>query len=778
MQKPSPKPLRSLWLASAGLAPALALLLLGASASQLAARQSADFNTFQGGTNDIGFFRYAIDPTNGYGTPSFTAPTNPASAGNYAYRIVVPAITNDPNHQWSPRAGGIRKDVWYGQVDLEGDPDPNLGRYSVGADLVGWYAGWENQILGVGTYMQETSFNNISVLASGYLSGNFNLVIASLMGLVSGIPDYSLWGSSAAGSTVLDPTHQYRLVMSSHDGKTHLLQLFDKWNTNTAWQSAIGADAKRLFASQTGSYYGGGYCGVLVANLITPPPVPVPIGGNTNQGADATFDNYYAYLPALDDTPAALPPVVTDTYPPPCGKAPEFYPTVSVKILNREYNVVSNTMHLYLDGALIPDGDEYREVGTGSTNAPYYRGDGYGVHKPAMDGVDAVYPQVFPGATITYQITNLFPNLSVHTNMVVFQSEESVWYTNSWTWTSAWPYLWASNSLPLGALSATGFGTRTVQSLNANLGEFPGIINSAAGAQMLLGPNTFAIDVASTNWVQTVAWTTPGNQGGGITNFPGLCPSSSAVRSFVVQAQAYLQLAAGTNDFHVHSDDCVGIYSGATVMDTSIVMFQNQPAVIGDFDFYIVAEAAGLYPVNFIYEQGAGGAECVLYSRDSGGTLHLVNDVANGGIPAYYAAPASALTSPALIAAATQSLTNGYWNPTNWNLMSSSVVRSNSNYSTTVSATLKSAVFPTVTTVPLANVVPTTAPGPSCAGDLIVTGYGFSGDASMSGMGTNTITCALPGSQTYYRLYGPGSHQILSCVKSNANLVITYKWQR
>ena len=297
---------------------------------------------------------------------------------------------------------------------------------------------------------------------------------------------------------------------------------------------------------------------------------------------------------------------------------------------------------------------------------------------------------------------------------------------------------------------------------------------------MLLGPNTFAIDVASTNWVQTVAWGLAGNENGATTNFPGLCPNPANVNSFAVQAQAYLQLAAGTNNFHVHSDDCIGIYSGANVTDTSVVLFQNLPTQWGDFDFYVVAEAAGLYPVNIIYEQGGGGADCVLSSVDSGGNRHLVNDVANGGIPAYYAAPASALTSPALIAAATQSLTNGYWNPTNWNLMSSSVVRSNSNYSTTVSTTLKSAVFPTVTSVPLANVAPTTTPGPGCASDLIVTGYGFTGSASMSGTGTNTITCAVPASTTYYRMTGPplSSSTILSCVKSNTSLVITYKWQR
>ena len=105
-----------------------------------------------------------------------------------------------------------------------------------------------------------------------------------------------------------------------------------------------------------------------------------------------------------------------------------------------------------------------------------------------MYGVDADYPHIFPGATITYQIPDLLPNLSKHTNIVVFQSEESVWYTNSWTWTSAWPYLWASNSLPLGTLSATGFRARTVQSVNANLGQLsPALLTAWQGRRCCWG---------------------------------------------------------------------------------------------------------------------------------------------------------------------------------------------------------------------------------------------------------------------------------------------------
>jgi hypothetical protein len=106
--------------------------------------------------------------------------------------------------------------------------------------------------------------------------------------------------------------------------------------------------------------------------------------------------------------------------------------------------------------------------------------------------------------------------------------------------------------------------------------------------------------------------------------------------------------------------------------------------------------------------------------------------------------------------------------------MSSAVVRSNSNYNTPVAASLKAAAW---APLPLTNAVPITANGIPCDGsgpvlNQVVTGW------SWSPSGTNTITFTAPSSAKYYRLYGPGITTILSCQKSNANLVLTYRWQQ
>ena len=111
----------------------------------------------------------------------------------------------------------------------------------------------------------------------------------------------------------------------------------------------------------------------------------------------------------------------------------------------------------------------------------------------------------------------------------------------------------------------------------------------------------------------------------------------------------------------------------------------------------------------------------VLYSVDAGGTQHLVNDVANGGIPAFY---------PLVVKSA-------------------------------------AAVQGPYTADALANAgnVLTTA-GVPCDGSGTVYNKSVTG-------GTVTLSPA-PTATTFYRLDGPRKTQITSIQKSGGNLVITY----
>ncbi len=105
---------------------------------------------------------------------------------------------------------------------------------------------------------------------------------------------------------------------------------------------------------------------------------------------------------------------------------------------------------------------------------------------------------------------------------------------------------------------------------------------------------------------------------------------------------AYLDLPAGTNTFGVNSDDGFRMtIAGASPVDKFAVN-------VGEFDggrgsgdtiFQFVVPKAGLYAARVLYENGGGDANVEWFTvldGLSGTNRVLVNDVANGGVPAYY----------------------------------------------------------------------------------------------------------------------------------------------
>jgi hypothetical protein len=574
MQSSASKRLSSLSLARAVLVPTLVLMLLGAPTPRLVA-QSSDFNTSQGGTNDTGWTHYALADY----PPTYSFPA--VGSGDYAYEIYAPPTGSNP-YSLRALAGSYREDVLY------------AGRFSTGADLLTWNATW-NQYVGLLFYLQSIDVNSIQSYVATYAPYYKTIYITAVYGLstifnIGKLPD---------GAVVLEPTRGYRLVASSHDGYTYLLQVFDKSQPNSPWTSVICQDTP-YFANTT-----NGLCGLFVLQHDYP---------STTAGADATFDNYVAVAPAA----GAMRTAVTDLSPPPAGQAAAFYPTVTVGILDRDTTVVTNSIVLCLDGVWIPNGS--------LTIDPQ-------VHKPS----NPLGPTDFGGATVTCRITNLLAG-GEHTNSVAFLDSAGTWQTNIWTWTLAYPC-----SLPTNSLSVRGLDVRMVQSTNANIGGSGGLNNSVASANAVLAYQ-YPVDLAATNIVQQVAWGLHANEYGAITNFPGLCIPPANVNSYAIETLAYLQLTAGTNRFYVDSDDAVGVYSGTNLTDRSTVLLENNGVTHKGFDF--VVPANGLYPFHIIYEEGAGAAYLVLKSVNlSNNTTNLVN--AAGGVKAFYPLVCESSTSVA-----------------------------------------------------------------------------------------------------------------------------------
>jgi len=484
MQIPSPQLLRSLSLASAGLASALALLVLGASTPRLAA-QSYTFDA----RSDSAWTHYDLgttvtDPPGQYPANIYSFPTNPAGpAGNYAYRIQVPVYTNDPFYYLYPRGGSFLTGANYGNVN-----DSTFGRFIVGADLIAWNTTWSDMEIGVAWDASIPDLYQPNAYLAGWgpsiqTLGCAKIIAGTTIGLI-GLVD--------PGSTVLQTNRQYRMVASSHDGVTFLIQMFDLAQPNTPWQSVITAD------NSLGN--GGGTVGILGADLLQITP-------SNTEGSDSTWDNFSVSAPGFVDpsgnVPAIMPATVTDTYPPPAGQVTELYPTVKIGFLNRDTGVNTsnpNWIKLYLDGVQIPN----NQLTIDPTNVwKIHNNDEYGHQYGPPDPVATN----FPGATITYSIGVVFPRGSLHTNTVVFEDDQTVngdnvLHTNTWTWTTAHAIpslaLYATN----GSLSVTGFDARLVQSLAAHIGG--NLVNG-----------NFTANIASFQ-----VW--PGYAGGANGNCPGL----------------------------------------------------------------------------------------------------------------------------------------------------------------------------------------------------------------------------------------------------------------
>jgi hypothetical protein len=577
---------------SVGLASVPAVLattgaVLGLALMPLPARgQASDFNS----GNDAGWTRYTLPA---YGAAAFSFPAD--GSGGKAYRIAAPPTGADPGGMRNARAGSFRADAVY------------QGRFSVGADLLEWNASWRQEA-GLLYYFQDVGPGSSDGYVATYSSGYKQLYISAVYDEAP-----TTVAELGSGTIVLDPIHRYRLVASSHDGYTHLFQLFDKSQPESPWASAITQDAT----------YGAGLCGVFVFEQDYP---------SDTQGAAATFDNYVATAPAS----GAMPATVTDLSPPPAGKSTAIHPTVIAAILDRDTAVDPESIALWVDGVSVPAASLAIDPVVKKANNP------------------TGWPREFAGATVTCTLADVPSWGSVHTCQVAFRDSAGTRRTNIWSWTAAYPRLAASNSLPVGSLSVRGFEARTVQSDNGGAT----LENSLARANRQLAvPPQIALDRSATSVVQVLDWnkaSVPPD------NVPGLCAGSYA--NIAVECMAYLELSAGVHRFHIATDDRAGVYSGATPGDAAALALWEAPDNTANttFDFWV--EAAGLYPVRCLWEETGGSALMRLWSVDLGDLSEvLVNDTATpaGVVKAWYpllCRSAATVTGPYTVEAAARNV--------------------------------------------------------------------------------------------------------------------------
>jgi hypothetical protein len=139
----------------------------------------------------------------------------------------------------------------------------------------------------------------------------------------------------------------------------------------------------------------------------------------------------------------------------------------------------------------------------------------------------------------------------------------------------------------------------------------------------------------------------PGDAGNFPTDeqMPGIPGTTASTDNIAAEVLTWLDLPVGEIVMGVNSDDGFRVtIGGANPTDkfgVNVGEF-NAGRAAGDTIFRFTITKAGLYAARLIYNEGGSDASVEWFTQKTNGTKVLVNDVANGGIPAYRAIVGSA----------------------------------------------------------------------------------------------------------------------------------------
>ena len=116
---------------------------------------------------------------------------------------------------------------------------------------------------------------------------------------------------------------------------------------------------------------------------------------------------------------------------------------------------------------------------------------------------------------------------------------------------------------------------------------------------------------------------------------PGVNDSANGTSAEII---TYVDFPAGNFILGVNSDDGFRMEGGQ--LDNPVTMGDfPRPRSAFDSRFRVEVVDAGIYPIRVIYYNRGGGASIELFHETEDGTKILLNDIANGGLPAYRSAP-------------------------------------------------------------------------------------------------------------------------------------------
>ena len=208
-----------------------------------------------------------------------------------------------------------------------------------------------------------------------------------------------------------------------------------------------------------------------------------------------------------------------------------------------------------------------------------------------------------------------------------------------------------ADNLDRAELYLAGLATDSTGALLPNLGD-PTTVGPAIGPAAPANPTNAVLRFEIPGVINLSK--TDGDAKGNFTPDelePGLNANESTDGQ-AAEILTYLTLPAGTITMGVNSDDGFQTASGANPQNAfgKVVLGEfNAGRGATDTLFDIVVSEAGTYPFRTIWENGGGDSNIEWFTvKADGETKVLVNDTANGGIPAFRALAAAVVTPPSV----------------------------------------------------------------------------------------------------------------------------------
>jgi hypothetical protein len=120
-------------------------------------------------------------------------------------------------------------------------------------------------------------------------------------------------------------------------------------------------------------------------------------------------------------------------------------------------------------------------------------------------------------------------------------------------------------------------------------------------------------------------------------NTPGLPAQDGGSDPSHSEVLTYVYLPLGLTTFTLDLDGFYRAFAGSWDYTAGVQVGTLNDAVTGDTSFSVVTTAAGYYPLRVTVFNLDGNPQESLYTLGTNGTNVLINDIASGGLPAYYA---------------------------------------------------------------------------------------------------------------------------------------------